>query len=49
MEPLKIVVTLRGAQATEMRRVCQNLDITPSLLARKAILAELKRMGVIVE
>jgi len=48
-QQLKVVVTFQGAEATEIRRICDNLDIGPQTFIRKAVKGELRSMGIVVE
>jgi len=48
-QPLKAVVTFSGPTATEIRRVCDNLDIGITTFIKKAVKGELRAMGIVVE
>jgi len=49
IKPLKVSVTFQGAPATEIRRVCHNLNIENSLFVRIAVEEKLGRMGIRVK
>jgi hypothetical protein len=48
-EPLKVSVTFSGPTATEIRRICDNLDIGVPTFIKKAVKGELRAMGIVVE
>lgn len=49
IEQAKVTVVFSGPTAAELRRVCDNLDIGLPTFIKKAVKAELRSMGIVVE